>query len=256
MTLVLRRTEHISVTTTDMMLDWLTGDIYIEPSDSDHIVITQLADLKFPEKRLFQLQQAEKNALSIADGRKSFANIGFNLHKTVLKIQLPKIQFRSITIRHVGGQVTAKQLHTKKLHCSTTSGQAKLSGHMEELILHATGSHVTGYELENGKLDLRATSSKIELAGQFSKMNTAATGRSVSIHSSTVPSQINSISTGANVTVTIPENDGFVLQFQKRSGRLHSDFPLNPMKDTYTYKNGIHTYHAEVRGGKFALHKA
>lgn len=256
MTLVLRKTEYIPVTTTDMMLDWLTGDIHIEPGDSDHIVIAQFADLKFPEKKLFQFQQAGKEMLFIVDGRKSFVNIGFNLRKTILKIQLPKMQFHSISIRHVGGQVTAQQLHTKKLHCSTTSGQARLSGYMEELILHATGSHVTGHELEIGKLELRAISSKIKLAGQFSSLNLIATGSNVAIPSSTAPAQINSISTGASVTVTLPENDGFVLQFKKRSGRFQSDFPLNPKEDTYTYKNGIHSYHAEVRGGSFTLRKA
>lgn len=256
MTLVLRKMEHIPCTATNIMLDWLTGDIHIEPSDSDHIVLTQLADRKFPKKKLFQFQQAGKEMLSIVDGRKSFVNIGFNLRKTILKIQLPGRQFHSISIRHVGGQVTAQQLHTKKLHCSTTSGQARLSGYMEELILHATGSHVTGHELEIGKLELRAISSKIKLAGQFSSLNLIATGSNVAIPSSTAPAQINSISTGASVTVTLPENDGFTLQFQKRSGRLHSDFPLIQKEDTCTYINSVRTYHAEVRGGSFTLRKS
>lgn len=254
MTLVLRKTEHILVTT-DIMLDWLTGDLLIEPSDGDHIVITQFAELKFPESKLFQLQQVDAETLSIVDGRKSWVHIGFNWHKTVLKIQLPKMKFRLIAIRHVGGQITAKQLHTKEFRCSTTSSQAKLAGRMEQLTLHATASQVTGHELEIGELDLRAISSKVELTGQFLRMNTVATGRSVAIRSFIVPTQVNSISTGAKVTVTIPENDGFVLHLKKRSGRFQSDFPLHQKENTYTYLNGINTYHAEVRGGSCALRK-
>lgn len=256
MPLIVRKTEYISCTVAEIMLDWLTGDIHIEPGDSDHVVLTQLADSSFPGKKLFQFQQIEKETLSIVDGRKSFVQLGFNLRKTSLKIQLPNLYFRSIAIRHVGGQVTAKQVHAQKLHLSTTSGRASLSGHMEELILHATGSHVTGYELEIGKLDLRATSSKIELAGQFSEMNAIVTGRSAAIHSSILPARIHSISTGASLTITLPENDGFVLQCKQRAGRLHSDFPLNQREDAYTYINGIRTYHAEVRGGSFVLRKS
>lgn len=256
MSLIVRKVEHIPYTATDIMLDWLTGDIHIEPGDSDDIVLTQLADRSFMEKKLFQLQQTEKTALSIVDGRKSFVGIGFNLRKTILKIQLPRRQFHYISIRHAGGQVTVQELHAKKLCYSTTSGRAGLSGHIEELILHATGSHVTGHELETHKLELRATSSRIKLAGQFSNLNLIATGSNVAIPSSTAPAQINSISTGASVTVSLPENDGFTLQFQKRSGRLHSDFPLIQKENTYTYINDIRTYRAEVRGGSFTLRKS
>lgn len=256
MSLIVRKTKHIPCTATDITLDWLTGEIHIEPGDSDDIVLTQLADRSFLEKKLFQLKQTEKDVLSIVDGRKSFVNIGFNLRKTILKIQLPHRQFHSVSIRHVGGHATVQELHTKKLCCSTTSGRASLSGHIEELILHTIGSQVMGHELEIDKLELRATSSRIKLAGQFSHLNLIATGSNITIPSSIAPAQLSSISTGASVTVALPENDGFTLQFQKRSGRLHSDFPLNQKENTYTYINGVRAYRAEVRGGSFTLRKS
>jgi hypothetical protein len=250
--LVVRQTRRIAEAVTDLSLDWLTGDIYIHPGDNEDIVIVQLAEQKFPEKKLFRYY-VDNGKLSIVDGRKEAMQIGFNLHKTALEIHLPKKQLHSIKLSSVGSHVTAHHLHAVTCRYSMTSGTAKLSGQMEELNLHLTGSHVTGEELNVGKLNLQATASRIELTGTFSRLNARLTGRSFNIRSSTELHTMDSVSTGANVTVKMPESEGFILQLKKRSGHFKSAFPLSQEGKTYTYKNGKGTYNAEIRGGSFAL---
>ncbi|AJS58169.1 DUF4097 family beta strand repeat-containing protein [Paenibacillus sp. IHBB 10380] len=252
--LVVRKKQCIQETISDVSLDWITGDIHILQSENDEIEIIQTADPRFPESKLFRYQ-VNNGVLSIADGRKQKVNIGFNFKQTALEIYIPNKRFNSLTIVSVGSHLFTNNLDVTKCRYNTTSGKANLSGKMIELDIHAIASHIVGDHLEIEKLDLHATSSKINLSGKFAVLDAHSIGRSLFVRSSTMLQQMKSISTAANVTISIPDNEGFTFKCKKVSGSFKSDFSLNSDGDRSTYKNGINQFSAEVRGGYFTLCK-
>lgn len=238
----------------DISLDWITGDIHIFENVNDEIKVVQVTDAKFPEHKLFH-HTVKNGKLSITDGRKKKIKIGFNLHKTNLEIYLPKKQFQSISIDCTGVNLFVDYLDTIKCKCHLTSGTAKLSGEMEEFTFHAIGSNVEGNCLKIQKLNLRTAATKIDFSGKFSDINVNATGRTITLSSSTMLQEIKSISTGANIKIVIPENDGFSCYFKKISGNFKSDFSLMHSGESYIYKNGKNIFSAEIRGGYFSISK-
>ncbi|WP_397538248.1 DUF4097 family beta strand repeat-containing protein [Rummeliibacillus pycnus] len=241
-------------TISDISLDWITGDIHILQSENDEIKIVQITNEKFPEHHLFH-HKVNSGKLYISDGRKKKIKIGFNINITNLEIHLPKRQLHSISIDCTGGNLIIDDLDAITCNCNITSGNAKFSGTMEELTIRATGCKITGEYLDIKKLHLKTTSTKIDFSGKFSEVNVNSTGRSIMVSSSTMLQKIKSISTAANVKVSIPENDGFSFHFKKLSGNFKSDFSLIMAKDSYVYKNGTSMFDAEVRGGFFTLCK-
>lgn len=250
----IQKEQIIRDSITDVTIDWLTDEIRILPSITDEIRIVQWINAKFPKGKIFQ-SETDYGELRIVDGRKRAFKIGFNFHRTVLEVYLPQKQWRSIKITTVGGVVEVNDINTILCKCRISSGRARLSGQMEELNLRLVGSNISGDDLDIKQLNISSTSSKVDFTGSISELMSHSTGRGITIRSDIVPERIHSVSTGALVTVFIPDNDGFAFKFKKMSGSFKSDFPLTSDGSQLLYHNGGRIYNAEVRGGLFRLLK-
>ncbi|WP_048600990.1 DUF4097 family beta strand repeat-containing protein [Rubeoparvulum massiliense] len=249
---ILQRKQVISDEISDVVIDWMTGDIRLYQSENEKIEVVQHGDDNLPEHKLFRYK-VNHGRLVITDGRKKILNLGVNLEKTALELYLPNKQFHAISITSTGGSIMVGDLNVDSCKCKLTSGNAKLSGRMVELDLQVIGSKITGNHLDIQKLTLQSTSSAIKLEGEISELNINSIGRNIDVRSTKMFQRIKSVSTGANVKIAIPENDGFTLQYKKVAGHLKSDFPLTSSGDIYTYKDGKSLFNAEVRGGGFTL---
>ena len=249
-----RKEQIIKDPISNISIDWLTDDICIFPSENDGIRIVQRTNDKFPDTKLFYSEKNQQDLL-IIDGRKRTMKIGFNFYRTRLEVYLPQKQWNSLSISTTGGQVKVKDLNVLHCKCQITSGKADLSGRMEELDLRTVGSKITGDHLDVGQLNINSTSSKVEITGKFVEIESRLTGRGITISSEIAPERIRSVSTGAQVMVSIPDNDGFEFKFKKLSGSFKCDFPLVSDGKHLIYLNGKRKYSSEVRGGQFTLRK-
>ena len=252
--LTMQKQQRVAEPITDVSIDWLTGHVRILPSDSHEIRIIQLTAGRLSEAKLFHAEVIG-GRLSIADGRKRGVKIGLHVNNTILEVYLPTDLLQTLTLVTSGGHLEIQKLHAAYCTCKTTSGSLKLSGTIKELELHTVGSRVTGESLICKRLYLRAVSSKINLSGRYNELDVNTSGRGLTIRSSTMPARIRSLSTGAPVVVSIPENDGFTLHVKKVSGQYKSDYQLEKVRDTLVYKDGGSSFEAEVRGGSFTIQK-
>ena len=87
----------------------------------------------------------------------------------------------------------------------------------------------------------------------FSDVELHVTGRRIQIHSTNMLHSLTSTSTGANVRVAVPENDGFTCYVKKRSGAFRNDFSFTHEKGKMVYKNGQRAFEIDIRGGRFLI---
>lgn len=252
--LTMQKQQRVAEPITDVSIDWLTGHVRILPSDSNETRIIQLTDGKLSEAKLFHVEVIGER-LSIVDGRKRGFKLGLHVNKTILEVYLPEAELQTLTLTTSGGHLEIQKIDAAYCKCNTTSGSVKLSGTIKELELHTVGSSVTSESLTCKRLYLRAVSSKINLSGSYSELDAHTSGRGLSVRSSTMPARIRSLSTGAPVVVSIPENDGFTLRLKKVSGQYKSDYPLEKVRDALIYKDGSSSFEAEVRGGSFTIQR-
>lgn len=252
--MILRKEQHIVDAVTAISLEWLTGEVRILASETDDVRIIQYTSNSFSDKKLVQVD-LQAGILRIADGRRKYSRIGFNINTTVLEVYLPEKKLHSFSMNGVGSHVFIQNLEAGLAKFRLTSSHATISGKYDKCEINAIGTHFAAEDIAIYKLNLRSTSSKIEIAGEIFQIHINATGRGINIHSFVVPNEIQSVSTGASVVVAMPDHEGFVLEFKKISGQFKSDFPITSQGSIYTYKNGGRSYCAEVRGGQFYLRK-
>ncbi|MBD7968229.1 hypothetical protein H9647_09150 [Paenibacillus sp. Sa2BVA9] len=221
--LIIQKDITIKDSIMNVVIDWLSDQVFIFTTELDDIRIVQKASNKFPESRLFNTD-IRSDELRIVDGRKETIRIGVQFHRTILEVYLPGKVWNSVNLTTVGGRVYFKEVSAMNCKCQITSGKAELSGNIQELNLGIVGSSVTGEKLIVDKLHINSTSSKLELLGDFSVINSSNKGRGMVIRSGIVPERICSVGTGAKVIISIPENDGFVFKFDGLSIQVRHFF--------------------------------
>lgn len=239
----------------NIQLNWLSGDIRVLTSVDELIHVIQYADTWFSKRSLMQVN-IQGVTLSIADGRKRRGLVGINIGRTALEIYLPARVFDTIFLNSTGGQLQLNRFQANRCRCNITSGCLDLAGRMEELELHAVASVVKGQHLSADRLILQSTSAKIDIRGEFRHLQYTTTGRGLNMDCLKMPESLHSVSTGANVVVSIPDNEGFEILLKKRSGILKSDFDLTPLhrdSNYFIHKIGKSEFKIDIRGGAFLL---
>ncbi|MGG1698808.1 DUF4097 family beta strand repeat-containing protein [Bacillus zhangzhouensis] len=248
----MEHTVQIEEAVVELSLDWLIGKVRIHQHDHSYILIHQITNNAFPRRHLLQYQVRE-GRLVIQDRRKRKFSLGLHLHKTDLEIYLPQKQIQSMSIHCKGANLHLDGLRMEEVKCQLTSGKAMFTGDIKHLRLQTVGGLISSQQLITQTLELRTTSSKVEMVGAFSDIDLHATGRRIQIDSITMLHSLKSTTTGADVKLAIPENDGFSCYVKKRSGVFQNDFPCVGEKENKVHKNGQKTFEIDIRGGQFRL---
>lgn len=236
-----------------LSLEWMHGEVYLYRSTEQHVRIIQRASVHFPSKRCFTTRY-HKGSLQIGDGRSKSFPIGIHFQRTSLAIGVPPSTLEQLYLRGVGTRFIVEDAQISHCECICTSGQLHISGDTQQLSLRMVGSHVQSQHLTAEHMNIKGISSRFQLAGQLSHIQANTTGRTLSIHSASMPQSINSIATGCNVNLRIPNpNEGFRLHYKHVGGTLQSEFPLQSNRDEHIYGNASASFHAQVRGGQFTL---
>lgn len=253
--LTIRKQEVIDQPVTHFHVYWLSGDIRIFPSKDESIHVVQLAGTRYPERKLLEVS-VQGDRLMISDGRKKGLPIGLNLGRTELEVHVPNRLFDALMVSMTGGNLFIDTIQVLRCQCKITSGNAELSGDIKELELHATGSNITGKDLKVERLKVQSTATKVQMSGQFLQVETTNSGRGINLECLTMPESINTVSTGAKTVIAIPDNEGFELLLNQRSGKFKNEFhvtTINGEKGRYVYKNGTKTIRIDIRGGTVHL---
>lgn len=239
----------------DIDLDWLSGDIHVLLGDDELIHVMQYADKRYSERKLMQ-PSINNNKLSIVDGRKKAGFIGLNIGRTALELHVPRRVLNSILVKTTGGQLAMNGIQASRCQCKVTSGSLTMSGNMEKLEVYATASDFYANNVKANRFTLHSSSSKIEITGEFQHVESKTTGRGLHMDCLQTPDSFHSISTGMKAVVSIPDQEGFEMQLNERSGALKSDFELTSVQGQpkrFSYKNGKSQFQIDIRGGSFHL---
>nr|WP_186323243.1 DUF4097 family beta strand repeat-containing protein [Paenibacillus xylanexedens] len=253
--LSLCKTIDVDQPINDIELDWLSGNIRVLLSEDELIHVMQYADKRYSERKLIQ-PSINGNKLSIVDGRKKAGFIGFNIGRTALELQIPRRVLNSMIVRTTGGQITMNEIQANRCQCKVTSGSLTMSGSMQKLEVYATASDFYANNVKADRFVLHGSSSKMEITGEFQHVESKTTGRALQMDCLQTPDSFHSVSTGMKATVCIPDQEGFEVELNERSGTFKTEFELTPLQNKHkrmVYKNGEKQFLIDVRGGTFLL---
>lgn len=256
-----RKSETISEDVKDIKIEWARGRVDVYESENDEIKVIQKAPSDMPENKLMKVTISGRR-LSIIDdsAKKNRGNFSINIDinnppKTYLEVYLPKRHFDKVSIDGVSCTIETPNLDVGDLEIDTVSGDISVSGTFDKIDMNAVNGQIRGEGITAKKIELDTVSGGIDVEGAFSDVSVTLVSGSSKIVSSTMLKSFESEGVSGSSTLTIPENDGFSVDFSKVSGSFKSDFDTIKSGNTYTYGDGSGDFSVDTVSGSVTIKK-
>lgn len=243
--------DPVETEVTGLKIDWVNGKIDVKVGSGDVIRITEQSahgDLK--EEHQLKLSDSD-GTLRIKWGKELlFFNIFENRRKD-LTVEVPRAvaeALEELSCSNTSGQITVSGFTAKEMNASSTSGDVELKNLKlsEGLDVSTTSGRI---EVENtelsGEISASTTSGKIRLSGvqaekanldtvsgdvsyqgSAKKFDASTISASVQAELAACPEEADLDSVSGCLTLVIPENSGFEVDYSSVSGNFSSDFPV------------------------------
>lgn len=205
-------------------IGWIAGSVEISAYDGDEIQVAESASraLDENEKLRWKLDKGVLRLRYCAPGTcnmqsksltvlvpESLCLEGLEVDVTSSELTLNALSVSGeVNFDSVSGGVQARGLNCEQLYISTVSGEAEIEGRMEKLRYSSTSGGMRADGMPEGcAVETDTVSGNMEL--RFDGC----------------PGDIEADSTSGNVTVYLPGDVGFELDYDSVSGGLDSDFP-------------------------------
>ena len=242
-------------------ISWHAGNVQVRPSDDGQMHLTQRSYYKVRALDCDVVGDCLKIEESNDYG---FFFFGFGSRSSDLELDLPSKQYSDFTLQMTSGNTEIDRITASAMSLKMTSGKLKADTvQAEKIQADITSGQMDVDHAKASSLWVEVTSGNADFNGSFSGIEGETTSGSVNVVADVVPDSLNANLTSGKVSVTIPDNDGFTLDYKKTSGDMKSDFDLmksiNDEGGRYTYKDGgtsRRNYSARLTSGTFELHKA
>ena len=237
-------------------VNWVSGKVQVESGDG--------SDIRWEEttKRTLKDSQrvhylVENGVLKLQFRDSSWFHFGGSPAKE-LKVTVPAdVNLKVLNISSVSGEIGVDGVSVPVTKLDSVSGNMavrNLQGDTLDLDTVSGGLAASG--LVVGTVDAESVSGSLELSGETHNWDWDTVSGSANVTSTVCPQTIDTDSVSGDVTLTLPENDGFTAEYDGSSGDLRSDFPTTGRKDTYIYKNGGAAFSFESVSGDVKILKA
>lgn len=240
----------------DISLDWIKGNLSIKKSANDEIRIVQLGSENLSEDEFFSYKIRGKH-LIIKDERKGKVSIGLKLtNSSDLELYLPEKEFNTIVVNTISSDIYSEHLKAKSLTFDTISGNINVIGEFLESCFKTISGKIQSEGLDTKKIAIDTTSGNITIDNShLEELDLKTISGDSKIRSLSMIQYIKFNSVSGNATITIPDNDGFTIDFTKVSGKLKSDFALTIDGNEHAYKNGTAKIKVSTVSGNFEILK-
>lgn len=219
-------------------INWVDGSITVESYDGDKVEIAE-DDIS---NRDDMLRYRVADGKLIIQYRKSGGSLLKNWRlKKDITVRIPSDMvpdFMELEISSVSARIDVSDISAyNSVTINNVSGKVNLN-------------HVGANWLE-----VNTVSGDVKADGRFYHINTDSVSGNVSVVTSEAPKDIECDSVSGDVTVSMPDNSGFEVNFDAVSGDLNSDFDLVKRGSRYIYGDGRAEYEFDSVSGDFTLER-
>jgi hypothetical protein len=126
----------------------------------------------------------------------------------------------------------------------------------DSISVTCTNGAVDGNELQAKTLSVESTVGNIDVSGKFEAVNLNNQNGNVKVSCSQMPKSLSSNVTVGDITLNLPENEGFSLMLDSATGNINCDFALQKDGEKYIYKDGSVPVTVDITNGDLAIHQA
>lgn len=217
-------------------VNWASGKVDISVYDGETVEISETPT----DNEDYKLRYRVEDGRLTVHSEKSGFNFGIiRRPKKELTIKIPRAyaeDFKELKIDAVSAEIIINGITaSQSIETDTVSGG------------------LTAKEITANSLECNTVSGDIKASGAISRFDLDSTSGNADIVSSVPLKKLETDTVSGDVTVTIPENDGFSLEFDTVSGDLDCDFALAKRYGQSIYKNGSAEFEADSTSGDLTI---
>lgn len=188
----------------EIEIDWVSGEIQIIPTGTDHIQVNETA-AHANTKAMLCRKDGDTLKISFCKGElASLKGIG----PKDLTIQVPKgWACRKLEIDAASPKISVQGLTADEVDLDTVGGESRFDS------------------CTLGKLDADTASGNLYLTGTLENLEYDSASGSVEAELDNVPSKISMDTASGSLSLKLPKGAGFAVALDSLSGKLDSDFP-------------------------------
>lgn len=219
-------------------IEWVSGSITIEPGDTDSISFAENAGLDDKEKMVWK-QTGDTLSIQFSKPNGVFGiHFGFRSVDKDLVITVPKDWIaHSLEIDSVSADIEIKSLTADALNLVNVSGNCNLSNCSIE------------------ESDIDTVSGKVNFEGAAKVLSLESVSANCTLTLEKGTREINMDGVSGNLTLYLPEEQGFTVEMDGISGNISSDFPTTSQNDKQTYGDGSCQIEADCVSGNIYIKK-
>lgn len=226
-------------TVSEIHIDWASGNIRIQPGDTDTISFEE-SEVSKENHRMVWKHSGSK--LTLQFSKDGVFSTGFGTNITISKdlvITVPKNWICSeLSFDVASADVEIVDLTITDVDFDGASGKCEF--------LNCTVD----------ELSVDTASGNIHFSGTLNEMDCDAASADCKIEVSNVPSRIDLDSASGDLELTLPENAGFRLNLSTLSGDFNSEFPTTMSGGNYVCGDGKCRIEMDAMSGKVTIRKA
>lgn len=242
----------------DVSLSWHQGNVTVRPSGDGSFHIRQTSRYDAESAAIDQTG----SKLSVRQPLESWFLISWLAPSSDLEMLVPAKTYAEFQVSITSGATDIQSVNAKHINLSMTSGKLT-AGDLQaaSMTIRVTSGRMTITNSGADALQASLTSGNVTCDGRFPALTGKTTSGNFRLTTTEVMKSLDAKLTSGNITVAMPDNDGFALALSKTSGSFHSDFGLTAMygDDTsFAYGSGAssgRSYTVKLTSGKFSLNK-
>lgn len=229
----------------NIYIDNTSSDLTIFHSDKDYSYVDYKAEYKGMCMSTDKTLDVEEENATTKISEPTSIFLLFGSVDSQMNVYLTDKEYDSLVVENTSGKVDisdVKPLKAKSFKLDTTSGDVDVSA------------------VKSESVEIDSTSGDVTVKGAFKDTKIDVTSGSVTVTDLYMPDRLDVDVTSGDVVFNIPEDEnGFVLNYDKTSGEIKSDFSLTgglgSDEGTATYGKGVGKFNVELTSGSVGIYK-
>ena len=218
----------------EIEIDWVSGNIRVEPANVDSIEITETP---VDDSRYAMVCTQNGHTLKIQYCRSNtfgdWKNLKFSKDLTVL---VPKNwSGKAIKVDAASAKLSVQDLTIQEVEVDTASGSSRFDNCTVDT------------------LDVDTASGDVRFSGNLNRLDCDSASAGIYAELDNVPSEIDMDTASGSVELVLPKDAGFAVHMDTMSGKFDSDFPYSAKNGVYLSGNGACRIDMSSMSGKVSI---
>lgn len=237
-------------------INWMAGSVTVEVTEENQVYAKE-TEVSDDDQKMRYL--VENGKLTIQYQKAKFFSFGSWSKSKDLTVYIPRNMAKNmnqIDIETVSADIDISGFESKGMDFETVSGKIDIKDLITKTLdIEGVSGDIEGNGIQTDVLNVDVVSGSAYIEGVFEKADLEAVSGDLKLGCDSFVENVNAETVSGDITLYIPEENGFSAELDSVSGDLNTEFSVNGKGDTKIYGNGNAKFDFETVSGDVWIRK-